>query len=46
MHWRRTWRQVLILAGISFGSLAMTLGAIEIGGRLLFTPLLLRYSEN
>ena len=40
------WKRILALLGLVIGSAALTVGMIEVAGRMFFTPLLVRYSEN
>lgn len=43
---QRNWRRLVALTGIAVTSTALTLGALELVGRHLFTALLLRYSDD
>lgn len=40
------WKRGLALAGITIASVALTVGIVELVGRLLLTPMLTRYSDN
>ena len=40
------WKRILALVGMAIGSVVLTVAMVEVAGRMFFTPMLVRYSEN